>query len=84
MSNKGGRVSPDYLADIAPEYAIISRQILLFLDDLADYDIFFTRKHRFGFCCIEKPYALKGTRANTNAYENRLKIKQNRRKIRNR
>ena len=21
MSNKGGRVSPDYLADIAPEYA---------------------------------------------------------------
>ena len=22
MSNKGGRVSPDYLADIAPEYAI--------------------------------------------------------------
>lgn len=26
MSNKGGRVSPDYLADIAPEYAgIVSR-----------------------------------------------------------
>ena len=24
MSNKGGRVSPDYLADIAPEYAICS------------------------------------------------------------
>lgn len=24
MSNKGGRVSPDYLADIAPEYAIIN------------------------------------------------------------
>ena len=23
MSNKGGRVSPDYLADIAPEYAVI-------------------------------------------------------------
>ena len=23
MSNKGGRVSPDYLADIAPEYAIV-------------------------------------------------------------
>jgi len=23
MSNKGGRVSPDYLADIAPEYANI-------------------------------------------------------------
>jgi len=23
MSNKGGRVSPDYLADIAPEYAAI-------------------------------------------------------------
>ena len=22
MSNKGGRVSPDYLADIAPEYAV--------------------------------------------------------------
>ena len=22
MSNKGGRVSPDYLADIAPEYAL--------------------------------------------------------------
>ena len=26
MSNKGGRVSPDYLADIAPEYAIDSNQ----------------------------------------------------------
>ena len=24
MSNKGGRVSPDYLADIAPEYAYYS------------------------------------------------------------
>ena len=24
MSNKGGRVSPDYLADIAPEYAQIT------------------------------------------------------------
>ena len=23
MSNKGGRVSPDYLADIAPEYAFL-------------------------------------------------------------
>ena len=23
MSNKGGRVSPDYLADIAPEYALM-------------------------------------------------------------
>ena len=24
MSNKGGRVSPDYLADIAPEYANVT------------------------------------------------------------
>ena len=28
MSNKGGRVSPDYLADIAPEYADIPLEIL--------------------------------------------------------
>ena len=25
MSNKGGRVSPDYLADIAPEYASMKK-----------------------------------------------------------
>ena len=25
MSNKGGRVSPDYLADIAPEYATVAK-----------------------------------------------------------
>ena len=25
MSNKGGRVSPDYLAAIAPEYAVIPK-----------------------------------------------------------
>ena len=29
MSNKGGRVSPDYLADIAPEYAIFDICILI-------------------------------------------------------
>ena len=29
MSNKGGRVSPDYLADIAPEYAVTRLQIWL-------------------------------------------------------
>ena len=38
MSNKGGRVSPDYLADIAPEYAkkwkkfsVYGKKLYLFL-----------------------------------------------------
>ena len=29
MSNKGGRVSPDYLADIAPEYALVVLKFIL-------------------------------------------------------
>ena len=28
MSNKGGRVSPDYLADIAPEYAALTLEVI--------------------------------------------------------
>ena len=38
MSNKGGRVSPDYLADIAPEYA-------LFLSDVPFNMFLFTVSH---------------------------------------
>jgi len=40
MSNKGGRVSPDYLADIAPEYAFLKTKqgnLLYFNNFFATY-----------------------------------------------
>ena len=42
MSNKGGRVSPDYLADIAPEYADTINKICDALEIPVSYLLFFS------------------------------------------